>query len=230
MSEFSFSENDLRNAARAVRESMLASLPESSEIECEFSEGFLNKMDALIALDKRRQRVRLIARRAAMIVLTILVTLGAWLAVDTEARAGFVQWIKEVSRNHTIYHFFGNQPDEKLPQYALGWLPEGFTLAETDTNETGHIEIYKNKSTGYEVFFMYRSAQSGFVPMIVYDYGNETLQETVHVHDVTADYYPADENSSENTLVWIDEKQDIWFELSSGLSKEAILRMAESIS
>ena len=230
MSEFSFSENDLRNAARAVRESMLASLPEPSEIECEFSEGFLNKMDALIALDKRRQRVRLIARRAAMIVLTILVTLGAWLAVDTEARAGFVQWIKEVSRNYTIYHFFSNQPGDKLPQYALGWLPEGFTLAETDTNETGHIEIYTNKSTGYEVFFMYHSAQSGFVPMIVYDYGNETLQETVHVHDVKADYYPADENSSENTLVWIDEKQDIWFELSSGLSKEAILRMAESIS
>ena len=230
MSEFSFSENDLRNAARAVRESMLASLPEPSEIECEFSEGFLNKMDALIALDKRRQRVRLIARRAAMIVLTILVTLGAWLAVDTEARAGFVQWIKEVSRNYTIYHFFSNQPGDKLSQYALGWLPEGFTLAETDTNETGHIEIYTNKSTGYEVFFMYHSAQSGFVPMIVYDYGNETLQETVHVHDVKADYYPADENSSENTLVWIDEKQDIWFELSSGLSKEAILRMAESIS
>ena len=67
MNEFPFTEADLKAAAIAVSDSMLASLPKPDEIEHEFSEGFLEKMDALLALDKRRQRMRSIARRAAMI-------------------------------------------------------------------------------------------------------------------------------------------------------------------
>ena len=132
MNEFPFTEADLKAAAIAVSDSLLTSLPKPDEIEHEFSEGFLNKMDALLALDKRRQRARSIARRAAMIVLTILVTLGAWLAVDTDARAAIMKWARELSDNGFAYRFFrqrnwyGIARAFRFPRYALrDWMVAG---------------------------------------------------------------------------------------------------------
>ena len=229
MTKFSFSEDDLRTAAVIVSDAMLDSLPDPSEIHFELSDDFIKKMDALCAKARRRTWNGIVLKRVAMIFLAILVTLSAWLTIDTEARANFFRWVKEAYENSTLYRFFESADTGRLPDYTISWMPDGFTLTSTNTNQTGHMETYANSSTGDEIFFMYRFAQDGFAPMIVYDYDGENLQETVLIHNITADYYPADKNSTENTLVWVDESQNIWLELSSALDKQDILHMADSI-
>ena len=226
MSEFSFSENDLRNAARAVRKSMLASLPEPSEIECEFSEGFLNKMDVLIALDKRRQRVRLIARRVAMIFLAILLGLSTWLAIDTEARATAMKWIREVIEDNIYYRFFGTSKETKLPNFVPAWLPDGFTLTESDNSTTHHMFFYEDTESNM-ILFDYCFLSDGL--QVQYS-GDDSERETVYIREVPADFYPADETSFSNNLIWIDEYEGIVFLLDSNLEKEVMLRIADSVT
>ena len=118
MNEFPFTEADLKAAAIAVSDSMLASLPKPDEIEHEFSEGFLKKMDALLALDKRRQRARSIARRVAVIFLAILLGLSTWLAVDTEAQATAMKWIREVIEDNIYYRFFWRFKGNRVTEFC----------------------------------------------------------------------------------------------------------------
>ena len=134
MNQFPFTEADLQAAAIAVSDSMLKSLPEPDGIEHEFSERFLAKMDALLLKDRRRRRMRSIARRAAMIALAALLSVGAWLAVDAQARDALVKWARELSGNGFAYRFFVTGTGKELPGYSvfrdtrcvIGWLPEGY--------------------------------------------------------------------------------------------------------
>ena len=52
--EFPFSEQDLRDAAQAVRASMLSSLPEPGACRHRFSARFLRGMEVLCRQERRR--------------------------------------------------------------------------------------------------------------------------------------------------------------------------------
>lgn len=226
MNEFPFTEADLKAAAIAVSDSMLASLPKPDEIEHEFSEGFLKKMDALLALDKRRQRARSIARRVAVIFLAILLGLSTWLAVDTEARATAMKWIREVIEDNIYYRFFGASRETELPNFVPAWLPDGFTLTESDNSATHHMFFYEDTESNM-ILFDYCFLSEGL--QVQYS-GDDSERETVYIREVSADFYPADETSLSNNLIWIDEYDGIVFFLDSNLEKEVMLRIADSVT
>ena len=225
MNEFPFTEADLKAAAIAVSDSMLTSLPKPDEIEHEFSEGFLKKMDALLALDKRRQRARSIARRVAVIFLAILLGLSTWLVVDTEARETAMKWIREVIEDNIYYRFFGNSMGTELPNFVPTWLPDGFALTESDDTATHHMFFYEDAESNMILFdycFLSEGLQAQYS-------GDDSERETVYIREVPADFYPADETSLSNNLIWIDESNGIVFFLDSNLEKEVMLHIANSV-
>ena len=236
MNEFPFTEADLKAAAIAVSDSMLASLPKPDEIEHEFSEGFLKKMDALLALDKRRQRVRSIARQVAMIALAVLVSLGAWLAVDIQARAEIIKWIRELSDNGFAYRFFITGSGKELPSYSvfrdtrcvIRWLPEGYDDQQHDYLDYGEIHYFVKKGKSEGIFFSWAFSNEENPPPFYYGIHEENVQR-VTIRGNAGEYIP-DSDGVGGTLHWLDKKSGVQMELHSDFDRKTMLRIAKSIT
>ena len=131
MQKFEISDRALKEAAGAVVTSLLGALPEPEELAHDFSDGFEEKMRLVIAKEKRHSAFRKFGRRAAAVILAALVGMGAWLAVDQEARAMVSQWIRTVYESSVIYRFFESGKrifgDSALhiPQSPVGKVPAG---------------------------------------------------------------------------------------------------------
>ena len=236
MNEFPFTEADLKAAAIAVSDSMLASLPKPDEIKHEFSEGFLKKMDALLALDKQRQRMRSIARRVAMVALAILLSLGAWLAFDTEARAAIMKWAREFSDNGFAYRFFVNGTGTELPGHSvfrdtrcvIGWLPERYDDRSHDYLDNGEIHYFVKKGKAEGIFFSWAFSNEQNPPPFYYGIPEERARR-VMIRGNAGKYIP-DSDGVGGALHWLDKKSGIQMELHSDFDRKTMLRIAKSIT
>lgn len=52
--------------------------------------------------------------KAAAVILAILISGSAWLAVDTEARAAFFGWVKEIYETYFVYRFASNSDEASI--------------------------------------------------------------------------------------------------------------------
>ena len=101
-----FTDGELQEAARKVRQAMLESLPEEDKVPHHFSPAFQEKMGPLLKKAQRMERTRTWKRRTAAAVLVFLLGTGAWLAGDSGARAAVLSWVREVYENSVLYRFF----------------------------------------------------------------------------------------------------------------------------
>lgn len=229
MKEFSFTDNDLRLAAAAVSAAMLDAVDALPSCEHEFSQDFLDKMEALIEWDKRRSGRRRVRRRVAGVFLALLLGASAFLAVNSEARAAFSAWVREVYENSVIYRLFG-RPADYFPQYELNWIPEGF-IVKSDVNDDFNdnkqrIMTYENPETGESFIFCYQSI-SDDISIIVGGYEDEDAPspEDCTINGLPGAYYPSGVLGI-SSLVWIDEQNGIVLYIDSNLEKSVILHIA----
>ena len=236
MNQFPFTEADLQAAAIAVSDSMLKSLPEPDGIEHEFSERFLAKMDALLLKDRRRRRMRSIARRAAMIALAALLSVGAWLAVDAQARDALVKWARELSGNGFAYRFFVTGTGKELPGYSvfrdtrcvIGWLPEGYDDQQHDYYDNGKIHYFVKKGIAEGIFFSWAFYDEEAPPPFYYGVQEENVQR-VRIRGNVGEYI-SDSDGTGGALHWVDKKSGIQMEIHSALDRKTMLRIAKSVT
>ena len=145
MAKYPFSEKELRAAIRIFNEKQESALEAALDHDpVFFSDTFREKMDSLMqtgAAAKKRHKVR--SGIAAAIAVVILL-LASFLFFDTSARAGFVNWIKNVYSSITNYLFFGENDEEELPAYAPGWIPDGLRKEEEKTEENHYSLLFLN--------------------------------------------------------------------------------------
>ena len=241
MSEFPFTDTDLTAAAFAVSESMLASLPGPNEIEHEFSENFLKKMDVLFAKDRRRLHIQSIARRAAIIALAVLVTLGTWLAVDTEARAALVRWVRTVHEKWTEYRFAPMENHGILPVYTLTQLPEGYALLSDTEGTDSHTVLYEDADTGERLSFFYGFWNPEIMPAIFSDdnspHRSVSIDRVNERTGVVGLFYPDYGPDVQNVVTWSErinsgtgKGEHICFYLKGQLSEEELLYLAGRVT
>lgn len=102
----------------------------------EFSEPFERKIRKLKKRADHPYFYKMM-HKVAVIILAVLIGGSAWLAVDTEARASFFGWVKEVYEELFIYHFEdGRTSNEGKNNYYLTWIPEGYTQILEDKLDT----------------------------------------------------------------------------------------------
>ena len=85
----------------------------NADVLHEFSPAFEKKIRKL----KRRADHPAFYRtmnRVASILLAILITGGAWISVDAEARAAVVGWVKEIYETYFVYRFEGNSNENRI--------------------------------------------------------------------------------------------------------------------
>lgn len=212
-------DDELRRAAIAARDAMLSSLPEPEDCEHDFSPAFEKKMRPLLRRSQHPVLYRA-ARQAAACFLALLVLSGVWLGVDTEARAAFFRWVREVLPTQIVYQFAG-QPTA-CGVYRPAWVPEGYE--EVDSWEG--IVIYVN-AQGKNLSLQYGPMQEGSA-LYVTD-TDKTVLTSVDVNGIPGEFYLSTDPHISNSLLWLDEDAGMFFTISGFPEEDDILHMAESV-
>jgi len=228
MNEIKISDAVLVSAAMSVRDVMLNSMPSPFECEHKFSEKFIENMKPLFAKEKRQRLTHKIMRNVAAVFLAAVIGLGAWMAVDTEARASFVSWVKEIYENSIVYKFFGTNEAASFPAYRVTCLPEGFEFVDGMDEGGFYSTFWLNADTGECFEFRYSYMFTGTNIQLI-DAEN-SVHETCEVNGACAEFYYADENSNTNNLIWVNEEDNIIFMINSDLDKSVMLHIAGDIT
>ena len=166
-----------------------------------------------------------IIRRIASIFLAAILAGSIYLAIDTEARAAFLGWIKDVYEHSIVYRIMPSSAAKALPQYELTWLPDGFGEPDVYENVFMYSALYSNPKTGKVLIFDYyllsEETQSEIITM--------QTPEHLQINSMDAEYYAASGESASNNLIWIDAHAGVLCSINSSLSREDIIHIAENI-
>ena len=225
--KFIFTDEELRGAAIILRQRILDSLPAPEECFCEISLDLRRKINKIVAKDRRRVALRKVRNQAAMIALSILLGLGAWLTIDTEARAAFFQWVREVYEESVLYRYFNSPKDENavdvLPIYTIT-LPEGYQETASMGDDNMWLSIYDGEAG--TIMLSYQRIHEGTQLEI---HSGDYLYSDVQLEKFSADFYEAINPGETNELVWVDEREGITFSISATLSKGAMIELANGV-
>lgn len=222
--KFSFSDDELEQAARKVCEAIAKIEPDPEDAKHVFSPEFQAKMDALLRKNRLLAGLKRWGRNVAAALLVLLVGSGIWLGVDVEARAEFKRWIVSKYENSVLYDYFGKRTAEKLPSIEFGWLPEGYVETTADIGEDKGLYIFTYEDDNIIVYYDFISFESTFVVT-----EDNLVHKSIEVNGMPADFYMDLENERPCTLWWTDEDTGIAFNLSAVLGIEDMVKIAENI-
>ncbi len=213
------SDERLREAARKVEESMLASLPDPEEC----------KVPPPPEIGKRTRRAshpirHRVMKAVACFLLVVLVGGGSVLALSADARAAFVGWVQEIYESLTLYHFEGERPRPiEDVNYRPSWVPEGYK--ESSVPELyGQVNvIYRDNDDSMLLFCYSNDATNVYV-------GNEgaTIHDVI-VHGSPAEFYVYDTPGAANCIVWTNRDTGVIFWVLANLDEVSMIRIAESV-
>lgn len=224
----SFSDKDLKRAAKAVDQAMLDNLPPPETP----SSQLLEQLDKLTAKPARKPKWKTVLPRVAACILVVFLVGGTWLSVDAEARRVLHYWFRDFTEDHYIYQFVETEHHEALPRYAFGWLPEGWELSHQD-DDSPNFDRYgfwlKKGTAHFSLMYFYPKAGIRYVLAQPYA-GIRVTHSTLAIHGSQADYYEITGIRPDRRLVWMDDNSGILFQLSGDLPAEAdLIRMVESL-
>ena len=168
-------------------------------------------------------------QRAAVFLLVLLLSGGAFLSVDAQARDALQVWLRTIVENSVFYRFTGDENQGDFPVCRLGWIPEGVVLErETDQPDKGvYRAYYVDSETGYGFIFYYQWMADGLAAGLSTE--NMIYQRTV-VNGMPAHYYESTLEGDSNLLMWFDEEHHLAFSINSRLDRETIFRIAEGVT
>lgn len=173
-----------------------------------------------------------IARAAAMILLTFSLSLGALMAVSPTIRAVIINWAVEWYDTHIVYRFSGQSTDDSyapLPKYEVTALPKGYEQFKDEIITPDSYDIGYVNEDGDLLWFGYQRMEQGGILSIQEETAGMTTYE-ITVNGCKGWIYCSSEADPNNIIVWIDEEQNLEFDISGFFSKDELLHMAESVS
>ena len=211
----------LKQAAKEAGNIIADSLLPQEEYSHVFSEVFENNMENVLQKAKRKKRNR-VFRQAACWFAIFVVASSSFLMFNTEARATFLYWLKGQYKGYMEYRYAGDGSAQQIA-YVLTYIPEGYYEKETSETEGMNITIYQN-DMGNQIAFM-SSSGTDAISLFVTD---KNAQE-VMVGERKGDYYEAEAKDENSVIVWYSEDRTTIFSISAALSKEELVKAAESV-
>ena len=213
------------DAARLEYGSLLEGAPEHT-----FSPAFERKMKKLLRRGRHPVLYRTL-RGAACLLLVLLLSGCAVLAISPAAREVFAGWVREIHDNYFLYEFWGNEEREPVSKeevlYQPSYVPAGYRM-EYRSMQPGITAIdYINDQSGNLAFFHCFTDLTSPVMQIARDSGD--AYKKITVNGISADLYLDGEEGKNNILVWVDEVNRHAFSISGAFGEEELLRMAESV-
>ena len=219
-------EEELSRAAARAAELLNEALPKPEDCNHTFSPRFRRKMRHLLFRQNHPVLMRGL-QSAAVLFLTITVLFGSLLTVSTDAREFVFGWVRGQFGSGFIYTFDGDAAPSEIPQYCLGWIPDGYTQDFTSELEGGKILIYGN-AEGKQMLFAYSSASTGTV--FALHQTDDCIQEDVSINGMTGTIYVSPRENEPSAIVWIDPERNIVFDIGAVVDPQALIKMAENVT
>lgn len=216
--------DEMLMAAAQAREALLSSLPAPEECRHKFSFAFERKMRRLLKKQKTRLAYQLL-QRAASIFLAALIGVSTWLAVDTEARAAFFRWCKEIYETHVVYRFSGEEPMQTAA-YRPTWLPRGYQEDSVFAPIEGSGSVVYKNDNGDILTFQYMPIQQGTVAAVVPE---TSIFKAVEINGLHGELYLESDPTKASVLAWFDDQGNLAFSISGCLPESDIMHMAGSV-
>ena len=224
-------ESTIQAACSAYSAALLAALPDTDTLAAHrYSDSFRARLDALIEAlpETLRRKRRAVTRRRSLIVLAaVFAILVSLLAVSAATDGPLIHWLRETYTHQVVYRFFGEPVETPLPHYSLGWIPEGFELCDSGTEENEGFAVYENIGSDESFVFEYRRASSDYEVNIIFA---QEQVEYIPLNNVIATYYEADDTYRSRILLWADETESALFTLTGAISKEDMIQIAAGLS
>lgn len=225
MNDEFFSDDVLRAATRLVRQSMLDALPSPSECPAAFSPEFHKRITILFARQRHKAMARRIVQRAAVLLLSALIGLSAWLTVDVEAREALFGWLREMYENSIIYRFDNSSSANTAhTRYYIANLPSSYTETMSADYENDGYVLYANSMGQYlSLHYLFGSDKSAFL----------VGKENVIISNAVVNGSPADlliskDPAIASAIVWAD-KDGPAFCISAFMNPDDLIALAESV-
>lgn len=193
------------------------------EYQHEFSPEFERKIKKLIRKTKHPVLYRTI-QRVASFVLAVVLAGAAWLAVDVEARAAFIGWVKEVYATYFVYRYEGPDMDAEPAQYHLTWVPEGYQEVFSDLADGEGSEAYVDENGRY-LKFEYVSDPNNSNLFIVTE---DAVCYEVTVNGYPAEYWVSADPEISSCVTWEDNNKRVFY-VSGFLDQAELIKVAESV-
>ena len=220
------SEEKLREAARRAELIYVSRLPDPGDCHVEFSPRFERRMKKMV-LRVDHPVVYYTRKSAACFLLAVLLSATLLFGCSAEAREAFFGWVREVFGTHVSYSYDGEEtplPNESL--FLPEWVPEGYQLIEMFTPGNQTEALYGNDS-GDILSFSYTSDRTSATLNIS---GENLISTEVMICNSPGTFYLDPAENEPNVLVWSEPEQGLFFWITGQLSKDEMVRMAESVS
>lgn len=199
-------DREIKEIVQMMHEKELEAIPSKNELKKKYklSEDFYNNMDELIANRKERNRKRrfVAAKIAAIAACFIIVFAGSTHKIQ-HIQANdevVVEW-----KDEALYFHFDAEGDFTIPEYELGYVPEGSTYVNGFSDEYSGALIY---DSGY---LLYYSVCGGNMSVN----NNSCLLKIVKMDDGNTVYYLESHNESyPSSFVWLTNENKYIFVLS----------------
>lgn len=224
------SEERLRTAARAVSQAMMNNLPEPEDCHHDFSPEFTRKMQKLLRRGRHWGLYQGL-KRVACFFLVLLLSGGAFLTVNAEAREIVFGWISE--RLDRDYHYFyqGTQGSDKVSpedvRYLLPEIPAGYEPYDLYDDGKGFVSLCYANEAGQGFRFEYMVGEDAGEMWLSAEADGE--KRMVSVNGKQAEFYPSTEETVSSTLVWQDEETGALLYISGFFEEEYLIQLAESV-
>ena len=211
----------MKQAAKEAGNIITDSLQTQEEYSHEFSKAFESNMENILQKANGKKRKRLYKQVACYIAIFVVAG-SSFLMFNKEARATFLYWLRGQYNGYMEYRYTGDGSAEQQ-EYVLTYIPEGYYEKETTEMEGMNIAIYRN-GMGNQIAFMSSSGTDAISLFISDDNAQEVM-----VGNQKADYYQAEAEDENSVIVWYSEDRATIFSISAALSKEEIVKIAESV-
>lgn len=214
------SEEALRQAAAEASDCLVRSLDEAGIPAHNFSARFERKMWRLIRRTRHPAAYRALIR-VACAFLAFLLGSGVFLAVNPEARAAFFGWVRTQYERLFVYDVANTGEQTELPEYTLGWLPEGYEEVGRYIYPEYIWILYSDNNN--EIDFLY-----SYDNKLYLSYADSMVKQTC-VKNLPAEFYYSQKDNGRNAIVWSDPDTPMLFIINSKFEENIMIRMAENI-
>lgn len=215
------SDMDIRAMVIKMHDLEFSLMPSPEELRAKYtlSDQFHTNMEQLVRQMVRRERRRRRIRYASGWAAALLLTFGILhMPGMTEACGNVTEWFEE----YVMFHFQESGDSSLLPEYALGYVPEGYALTESIYTENYGCIQYLSGNQSLTLTYVRDSAQNSI------DIKSRNYEE-VTLDSSTVIYYFAAEGNAESSMVWFSEDEDVCFILTGSLPREELLQIQENI-
>lgn len=169
-------------------------------------------------------------RRAACVLMAVLLGGTIFLSTNAKAREVFFGWVCQ--KMEAGYHY-SHQGKASLPARLVEYqimVPVGYWLE--DSKHTVHSEDYAaehyvNKAGQYIHFcYVYGTERRKDTQFLV---ENGPERKSVEIHGNSGDLYLSHDTAHPNRIFWADQETDALLEVVAFLDEEAMVALAESV-